>query len=148
VSTPGKRPFWLHQLAEYVIGASLVATGLQSPDPVVPALLGGLVILNAAIVIGPLGAFRWVGRRTHRVLDLVVLGIMAVTVLLGGGDAATRLVTLALGLVLAFLVAGTDYSPPRSPPPPGAPGARGEEIGRAAGRWTAKGVKAVRKHTD
>ena len=52
------RPFWLHQAAEYLIGLVLVAQGLQSPTPVVPALAGGLVLVNAACVDGPLGAFR------------------------------------------------------------------------------------------
>ena len=46
------RPFWLHQFAEYLLGLVLVAQGLQSPTPAVPALAGGLVLLNAALVGG------------------------------------------------------------------------------------------------
>ena len=68
----GKRSFWMHQLAEYVIGFALVATGLQSPEPLVPTLLGALIVLNTACVDAPFGAFRKVGRRMHRVLDIVV----------------------------------------------------------------------------
>ena len=30
---PGKRPFWMHQLVEYILGGAMVATGLQSPSP-------------------------------------------------------------------------------------------------------------------
>ena len=56
------RPFWIHQAAEYLIGIALVAQGLQSPKPLVPCVVGALVILNAAVSIGPLGAFRWFGR--------------------------------------------------------------------------------------
>ena len=70
------RPFWLHQAAEYLIGLVLVAQGLQSLDPVVPTLAGGLVILNAAVVDGPLGAFRLFSRRAHRIVDLVVIGVL------------------------------------------------------------------------
>ena len=72
------RPFWLHQAAEYLIGLVLVAMGLQSLDPAVPTLAGGLVILNAALVDGPLGAFRMFSRRAHRIVDLVVIGILLV----------------------------------------------------------------------
>ena len=62
-----RRPFWLHQAAEYLIGLVLVAQGLQSPTPLVPTLAGGVVIVNAAVVEGPLGAFRLVPRaRTGR----------------------------------------------------------------------------------
>ncbi|MEJ7720363.1 MAG: hypothetical protein WKF58_07860 [Ilumatobacteraceae bacterium] len=39
-SDRSRRPFWLHQLAEYLIGGMLVASGLQSPSPVVPAAIG------------------------------------------------------------------------------------------------------------
>src|SRR5687768_12762272 len=73
-----KRAFWLHQLAEYLIGAVLVAQGLQSPTPALPAAAGGLVLINAAIAKGPLGAFGVVGRRVHRVLDLLVIAATAV----------------------------------------------------------------------
>ena len=51
-----KRPFWLHQAAEYLLGAVLIAQGLQSPTPAVPAVAGGLIMANAAIVRGPLAA--------------------------------------------------------------------------------------------
>ena len=50
------RPFWIHQLAEYLIGVALVAQGLQEKDPLVPAVAGVLVIVNASVVRGPLGA--------------------------------------------------------------------------------------------
>ena len=30
------RPFWVHQLAEYLIGIALVAQGMQDISPVVP----------------------------------------------------------------------------------------------------------------
>ena len=40
VGISGKRPFWLHQLAEYVLAAGLLTTGLRSEKPLVPVLLG------------------------------------------------------------------------------------------------------------
>ena len=47
------RPFWVHQLAEYLIGISLVAQGMQDIEPLVPSLAGALVMVNAARVVGP-----------------------------------------------------------------------------------------------
>lgn len=70
------RPFWLHQAVEYLLGIILILQGLQMPEPVVPAIAGVLVLVNAAVAIGPASAFRWVGRRTHRILDLVVMGLV------------------------------------------------------------------------
>jgi hypothetical protein len=34
-STRAKRPFWMHQLVEYVLGIVLIAQGLQSPTPAI-----------------------------------------------------------------------------------------------------------------
>ena len=99
------RPFWLHQSAEYLIGLVLVAMGLQAIEPAVPTIAGGVVLLNAALVDGPLGAFRLFSRRAHRVVDVVViaaLGLAAVLpfldldatsrVLLGGAAAVLGVV--------------------------------------------------------
>ena len=128
-----KRPFWLHQVAEYIIGLAAIATGVQSPEPLVPALIGGLVLVNAAVVDGPLGAFRLVGRRTHRLTDIVVLVAMALSVVVPGLDVSTRLTQGALAVVFAVVVMGTDYRAPvdkrRSES-----GSRATEIGRTSGR--------------
>jgi hypothetical protein len=106
-----KRPFWLHQFAEYVIGAALVGSGLQSPSPTIPAVLGGLVILNAAIVDALLGAFRIVGRRVHRILDILLLGLGVLATALPGLDLGTRIVQLCCLIVFATVVMNTNYSP-------------------------------------
>lgn len=135
-----KRPFWLHQFAEYVIGAALVGSGLQSPTPEVPAVLGGLVILNAAVVDAPLGAFRLAGRRVHRILDivLVVLGLAATS--LPGLDLGTRITQLCCLIVLAMVVMNTNYSSATPKKRVHSEDAdsnvrdRPEEIGRRAGR--------------
>jgi hypothetical protein len=144
-----RRSFWVHQAAEYLIGVALVASGLQSPSPVVPAVLGGIVILNAAVVDGPLGAFRAVGRRTHRVLDVCVLVLLAAGVLWPGVDAATRVVVLGLGIVMAFVVAKTNYAPKHSRATSGdgsaGPGSRSERYGRTAGRVTGLGVQSAKR---
>lgn len=105
-----KRPFWLHQLAEYIIGLAAIATGFQSPQPAVPAVMGGLVLLNAAIADGPFGAFRWVSRRQHQWADRAVLLVMVVLTALPGVELSSRVVNVGLVAVFAVVIVGTNYA--------------------------------------
>ena len=43
-----QRPFWMHQIVEYVLGVALIMTAVQQPEPAIPALMGLLILLNAA----------------------------------------------------------------------------------------------------
>lgn len=143
------RPFWIHQLAEYLIGVALIAQGLQEKDPVVPAVAGIVVMLNVAVVRGPLGAFKWVGRRVHRWLDLVVMiGILAAalqpwfTVPAGG-----RLIMLVMLVPLGFLWFYTDWAERRGRKERRVEQAsvKSEDVGRSAGRMAANAFNAVKK---
>ena len=107
-----KRPFWLHQLAEYVIGFVAIASGFQSLNPLAPTLMGGLVLINAAIADGPFGAFRWVGRRRHRIADWVVLVLMIGLTAFVSSDLSARLVQAALIVIFAVVILGTQYAEP------------------------------------
>ncbi len=172
VPTPGKRPFWLHQAAEYLIGAVFVAQGLQSPTPLVPSVLGGLVMLNTACAKGTLSAFRVFGKRMHRILDVVVFALVLVGAMqpFVSLDNSTRLIMIVLVLVLGFIWVQSDFTdsrseikskarrearlakangaaaaepvPARVANPPD--GTTADAIGRAAGRLAGKGVKAYR----
>jgi len=134
VSQAPKRSFWLHQLAEYVVGASLLATGLQSPDPLVPTLLGTVIVANTAIVDAPLSAYRLVSRRLHRMFDaLLVLAAVAVAAL-ADIDSGTRLVVALIAVVFVTIVWRTDYSKPEPKVFTAAPEGRADELGRLAGR--------------
>ena len=141
----GKRSFWLHQLAEYIVGGAMLASGLQSPQPLVPAIVGSLILLNTAIVDAPFGAFRLVGRRLHRILDYIVLGLAVVACAAPGMDVATRLVQILIVIVFAVVVWRTDYSalkPKVKQPISATPEGKADEIGRfaghTAGTWASK----------
>lgn len=144
-----RRPFWMHQLAEYVLGAVLVGQGLQSPTPLMPSVAGGLLLANAAIARGPLGAFRGVSRSLHRVLDVVV--IAAVVALAAqpwvSVEGSTRVIMVAIAAVMGFLAWQTNYKEkvkvPRAPVT--AADGRGAEVGRLAGRFVGDGVNAARR---
>ena len=147
------RPFWIHQGAEYLVGLVLVAAGVQSPDPALPALVGGLVVINAAVVGAPLGAFRLVSRAQHRILDLVVIGVVAGTAVLPflEIDAMSRVTMLLVAAILAFLWYGTNFETRpeagrrRSEARAVLASDRSEAIGRTAGRLVAKVATQARK---
>jgi hypothetical protein len=144
----GKRPFWMHQLVEYILGIALVASGAQSPTPAVPAVLGGIILLNAALTKGALGAFRAYGRATHRLLDPIVMLVCIagavqrwITV-----ELSTRAVVLAIVAVHFVVFIGSSFY---ERPPKGArvkpAGDRSTELGKSAGRVVGSGVKTARK---
>ena len=146
------RPFWLHQIVEYVIGLVLIAQGLQSPAPVLPTLAGGLVVVNAAITVGPLAAFRLVGRRVHRVLDLVVIALIALATFQPWVevDAVSRLVMGMIGVVLASAWFYTDFAEraERRQRREQAAGDRAEHVGRSAGRLAGGMVTQWRRRQE
>ncbi|HEX4981726.1 MAG TPA: hypothetical protein VFV63_08510 [Ilumatobacteraceae bacterium] len=149
MSGRAQRPFWLHQLVEYMIGLILVATGLQGPEPLVPAVVGGVVLLNAAVAIGPLGAFRLVGRRLHRVLDLVAIAFVVVAAVQPwvDVDVGTRAIMIGIAFVYGFVWFYSDFAEKqeRKQRRAAATGDRGEDLGRTAGRLAGNAVTAWRR---
>jgi hypothetical protein len=132
------RPFWIHQTAEYLIGLALVATAIQDPEPVVPAVVGTLVILNAAVVRGPLGAFKWFGRAVHKWIDLALMIVILLVAVQPFADVPTtgRGMMLLTLVPYAFMWFYTDWAerPARKERRAEAAGDTGERIGRSAGR--------------
>ena len=168
MATLVKRSFWMHQGAEYVIGVVFVAQGLQSPTPLVPSLLGGLVVLNTAMSKGPLGAFQVFGHRAHKMLDAVVIlaTVIAAVQPVVSVDNVTRTLMGLLAFALGFIWIQSDFTEkvkvPRGSrrggaskggaesaqpaPEPVQPDASvASSVGRSAGRLVGNGVNAYRK---
>jgi hypothetical protein len=135
----------LHQLAEYVLAAGLLTTGLRAEKPLVPLVLGLALALNAACVDGPFGAFRAIGRRTHKVFDLVILAGMVVALFLPG--VGSKWVIAGVALVQGFVILNSNYEKrvKRKAVQVTDGGGRSEEVGRMAGRVAGLGYQAVRK---
>ncbi|MEP7046259.1 MAG: hypothetical protein ABI949_06265 [Ilumatobacteraceae bacterium] len=147
MAVTNKRPFWMHQVVEYILGGSMVALGLQSPTPVVPSVVGAIVMLHAAVTVGPLGAFRVIPRGLHRVIDV---GVMALEV--GAGvqpwislDSGTRIIVVGIALVHLFVWWNTNFAARVKGQRISGEGGRSTEIGRIAGRLAGNGVNAVRR---
>jgi hypothetical protein len=147
-----RRPFWAHQLVEYLVGIGLISASVQLPQPRVPALLGLLVIVNAAVAKGAAGAFRLAGKRVHRQLDVVVM------VLLVAGavqpwvsvDNTSRFLLAGVAFVLWFVWFHTDFTekvPRRERTADASGGGRptSEDIGRGAGRLVGGGVNSIKR---
>ncbi len=142
-----KRAFWMHQLAEYLLGGVLVAQGLQSPTPMAPAVVGGVVLANVAIARGPLGAFRVIGRSLHRLLDLVVIAVVAVAAIqpVVEVELTSRLVLGGIAAVLVVVWRQSEFTERAGRPPVATEGGRATEIGRMAGRLVGDGISAARR---
>lgn len=111
-SNRAMRPFWMHQVVEYVIGASFISAAIPSSTPIIPIVLGVVVLVNAAVGIGPAGAFRLVHRQVHRVFDLAIMGLILLAAIqpVYEVQSATRALMMALGLVMAFIWWNTDFA--------------------------------------
>ena len=100
-----RSPFWLHQLAEYLIAAVLIASAWYSPEPLVQAVLGTLIIINAAFADGAAGAFRVVDRRIHKWFDVVIMALLLIAAVRGWVDVdTTGRIALPTMAVLMFLL--------------------------------------------
>lgn len=102
----------MHQLVEYVIGASFISTAIASSTPIIPIVLGGLVLVNAAVATGPAGAFRLVHRQVHRIFDLAIMGLILLASIqpVYEVQSTTRALMIALGLVMGFVWWNSDFA--------------------------------------
>lgn len=143
------RPFWIHQLVEYLIGIALISQGFQDQNPLVPVVLGGLIVVNAAMVRGPMGAFKFIGRRFHRWCDVVVGAICIGAVAQPWVDVSStgRAIILVILLPYGFLWFYTDWAERKGRVARRAAntGPRSDAAGRTAGRIAGKSYVAARK---
>ena len=151
----GKRPFWMHQLVEYILGGALVASGLQSPYPVMPAVLGGLIMLHAAITKGALAAFSVIDRRIHRFIDPIIIVLVVISAIRPWADVddGTRIVILGIAAVhsVVWLSSSFTQKPKKvksAPSAPVDPNDRSGAAGQKAGRMAASGVLFARRQKD
>lgn len=156
-----KRPFWMHQIVEYILGICLVASGTQSPTPVVPSILGGVVLVYAASTRSAVAAFRLLPRRVHRVGDPALVGVILVGALQPWIeiDLGTRFIIGGVALVYLVVWWQSSYAErvPRSArvapaadsgtssAAPGTTADTATEVGRRLGRVVAGGISAARR---
>ena len=153
-----KRPFWMHQLVEYILGGALVASGLQSPYPVMPAVLGGIIVLHAAVTKGALAAFSVIPRRIHRFIDPVIILLVVLSAIRPWADIddGTRVIILGIAAVHFVVWISSSFAErpkkqkgaPAAPAAPLDPDERSVVVGQKAGRMAASGVLFARRQKD
>ena len=142
-----KRPFWMHQLAEYILALALVGVGIQSPTPAMACVMGGLLLVYAASTKSAVAAFRLIPRRVHKVAD----PLMAAAIVLGAlqpwvtVEDSTKVLMIAVAAVYLFVWWQSRYDEKVKAPPAERSGDRATDLGRSAGRLVGGGVKAVRR---
>lgn len=130
------------------MGVALIAQSLQAGEPWVPGVAGAVIVVNTAIAKGPLGAFALVGRRTHRVLDVVIIVGLGAAAVAPGVELSMRLILGSFAVVLGFVARYTRYDSRPSvrarftESADATSGDRAEELGRRWGRVAGQGVKA------
>jgi len=127
----GLVPFWIHQVVELLLGILLLVQGARTGEhTVVLVTLGVLLLLLALCSDGALGAWPWIGRRLHRVLDLVVAAVLALSPILFGLDHLLAIVILEIAAAaMLWLAFRTEWrtrvqrttASPSAPPPPAPP---------------------------
>ena len=140
-----------HQIAEYLLGATLIAVGFHlgtsrvAPEAVLISTGLALVLLGAATA-GPLGALRLLSRRVHHVGDAVIIAGLACSPLamLPHLDVLAVVLAEAVALLLVRIERGTSYRDAPRPARP-TPGERPPSgLARQLGRTTSQaGAAAV-----
>jgi hypothetical protein len=109
-------PFLSHQVIEYLASIYLlqVGTKVDGRASTVCYVLGALVLAAAAFSGKPLGGGR-ISRRTHRLVDLVLIAaIAAAPFVFDFADQNSALIRLEiLAIALAALMWFTNYNPPQ-----------------------------------
>ena len=94
---------WVFQLLEYAVALMLASYATRALEPIVPALVAGAVLLNAALFDGPLSAFRVFNTATHRTLGIFLgLGIFVIA-FLGSLDMTNRATLMLTGVAEVFI---------------------------------------------
>lgn len=110
------RPYWLHQVAEYVVGLILLlAVARLDGAERVPLIIGGvLVLVNAAISGPPAGCLHLVPRRVHRWTDIgVIVALVVLPIVFADNAPATVWIAMyGAAVVLAVVRLTTDYRTP------------------------------------
>jgi hypothetical protein len=148
----GGRPYWLHQVAEYVVGLILLlAVSRVDGAERVPLIIGGLLVLvNVAISGPPAGCLHLVPRRVHRWTDVGVIGALVVLPIIFADNAPATVWIAMCGsaVVLAVIRLTADYRAPvprkrveqPTEPPPSVPSTN---IARTAGRAVRASPRAL-----
>jgi hypothetical protein len=142
----GPVPFWVHQVVELLLGLLLLLEGARTAqDTALLVGLGAALLLLALMSDGALGAWPWISRRVHRVLDVVFAGLLALAPLVLSLDRVLPIVLIeAAAAALLWLALRTNWSPRKGGSSTRGPGAD-DPPARAAPAPAAPAAPATRE---
>jgi hypothetical protein len=108
----GAIPFWVHQLVEMLLGGLLLLEGARTGQHTAVLFgMGAGLLLLSLMSDGALGAWPWIGRRAHRVVDLVFAAAFALTPLVLSLDRVLAIVVIeAVAIGLLWLALRTNWT--------------------------------------
>jgi hypothetical protein len=97
--------FTAHQIAEYAVGAALLAVGLHlsAAGQLLSIAAGGALLLLNLVTAARLGTFKLISRFTHHIADLVLVGALLAVAVVRFGALRAPGAALAVGLALLLL---------------------------------------------
>ena len=98
-----RKHLWLVQLLEYGIGFAIAWSASRASEPLVPAIVAGAVICNAAIVKAPLSAFRVTGPQVHRLIGIALAVVILAVAIFVDVDAGTKALLVVGALAEGFV---------------------------------------------
>ena len=98
-----RKHLWLVQLLEYAIGFAIAWAASRASAPLIPAIVAGAVICNAAIVKAPLSAFRVTGPQAHRFIGIVLAVAILAAAIFVDVDATTKALLVIGALAEGFV---------------------------------------------
>jgi len=125
---------------------------------VMPSVLGGIIMLHAAMTKGALAAFNVVPRQLHRLIDPVIILLVVISAIRPWAtiDEGTRVIVLGIAVVHFVVWISSSFAEkpkrqknaPAVPATPADPNDRSAVVGQKAGRMAASGVLFARRQKD
>ena len=85
-------------------------TSAQSDHPLVTASFGIALLVNVAVVDGPLSAYKWLSRKLHRIFDWIYVVALVAGAIVLDLDQSTRTILSGVAIALVIIAITTDYT--------------------------------------
>ena len=69
-----------------------------------------MLLVNVAVVDGPLSAYRWLSRKLHRIFDWIYVFALVAGVIVLDLDQSTRTTLSGVAIVIIVMAITTDYT--------------------------------------
>ena len=93
----------IHQTVEYSVGFALASSAVRSQDRVLLVIAAVAVIINTAVLAGPLAAYPKVPRGVHRAVDVLLATVGVSVAIVVSVSVQTRVSLCIAAAVVTFV---------------------------------------------